>query len=186
MRNLSKFLGVGIVLLSLSACDQKTDADNHASGNQHSAQVSGRKIALIDSKLTFTLPQNMNDETGKLGTQSNNMHVYANADGQQAVIVIVGDETPLSLSELSQKLQTQQRNRDPQLQVVSDKSVTLGNGTAQQLDSVISTNNHSSWSTVVFAKVNNKLVTLQISLPADNQSESQALASDIVNSIHLQ
>jgi hypothetical protein len=35
----------------------------------------------------------MTDQSGKLGTQANNMHVYSDATGQKAVIVIVGDDT---------------------------------------------------------------------------------------------
>lgn len=35
----------------------------------------------------------MADQSGKLGTQANNMHVYSDATGQKAVIVIVGDST---------------------------------------------------------------------------------------------
>lgn len=185
MRNLTKYLGVGIMLLGLAACDQKKDDSNSDAASHSAAQAQQQKITLIDGKLTFALPQGMSDQTGKLGTESNNMHVYANSDGQQAVIVIVGDETKLTLPELSKKLQEQQHHRDPQLQVVADKSITLGNTAAQQLDSVVSTNNHSNWSTVILAKVDNKLVTLQISLPADNQSQSQALASDIVSSISI-
>lgn len=35
----------------------------------------------------------MTDQSGKLGTRANNMHVYSDATGQKAVIVIVGDNT---------------------------------------------------------------------------------------------
>ncbi|WP_241581327.1 DcrB family lipoprotein [Rosenbergiella nectarea] len=183
MRHITHYLSIFLVVLGLAACDQKKD-DPHAQHQDQSASKSQHQnISLLDGKLTFSLPQGMSDQTGKLGTESNNMHVYANNNGQQAVIVIIGDETALTLPELSQKLQDQQRHRDPQLQVVADKPITLGDTPGQKLDSVVSTNNHSNWSTVVLAKLNNQLITIQISLPADNQSQSQSIASEIVQSI---
>lgn len=183
MRHITQYMGILLVVLGLAACDQKKDDPQTQQENQSASQSQHLNISLLEGKLTFSLPQGMSDQTGKLGTESNNMHVYANNSGQQAVIVIIGDETALTLPQLSQKLQDQQRNRDPQLQVVADKSITLGHTPGQQLDSVVSTNNHSNWSTVVLAKLNNQLITLQISLPADNQSQSQSIASEIVQSI---
>ena len=183
MRYITQYLGVFLVVLGLAACDQKKDDTQPQHDNQNASQTQHKAISLLDGKLTFSLPQDMSDQTGKLGTESNNMHVYANNSGQQAVIVIIGDQTSLTLAQLSQKLQDQQRSRDPQLQVVADRGIMLGQTPGQQLDSVVSTNNHSNWSTVVLAKLNNQLVTLQISLPADNQSQSQSIASEIVKTI---
>ena len=76
-------------------------------------------ISLLDGKLSFTLPAGMADQSGKLGTQANNMHVYSDATGQKAVIVIVGDSTNEDLAVLAKRLEDQQRSRDPQLQVVT-------------------------------------------------------------------
>jgi hypothetical protein len=50
------------------------------------------------------------------------MHVYSDPTGQKAVIVIVGDATNASLDVLAQRLEEQQRTRDPQLQVVTNKA----------------------------------------------------------------
>ena len=47
----------------------------------------------------------MTDQSGKLGTQANNMHVYSDATGQKAVIVIVGDSTNEDLAVMSQRLE---------------------------------------------------------------------------------
>lgn len=184
MRNLTRGFGVGLLLLSLTACDQSKDEAKHQTSSQ-TAEQQAPNVSLLDGRLTFKLPEGMTDQTGKLGSESNNMHVYANSDGSQAVIVIVGDQSSQPLNELSQKLQNQQQKRDPQLQVVADKALMLGKLPAQQLDSVISAKNHSNWSTVILSKVDGKLVTLQISLPADNQLKSQALSADIVKSIVL-
>ncbi|WP_312240523.1 DcrB family lipoprotein [Pantoea sp.] len=184
MRNLVKYLGIGLLALGLAACDQKQD-DAAKNDNGVSASQSAQTVTLMDGKLSFSLPAGMSDKSGKIGSQSTNMHVYADESGQSAIIVIEGDATNESLEVLSQRLEQQQRNRDPQLQVVSNKAVTLKDQPAQQLDSVISANNQTSWSTVILAKVDGKLLTMQITLPADNQQQAQSTAENIVKTITL-
>ncbi|EXU76819.1 DcrB family lipoprotein [Erwinia mallotivora] len=184
MRNLLKYAGIGLLVVGLTACDGKNDKAA-ADGNGSSSSQSGQTVTLMDGKMSFSLPSGMSDQSGKLGTQANNMHVYADASGQKAIIVIEGDTSSEGLDTLSKRLEQQQRSRDPQLQVVTNKAIDLKGQPAQQLDSVISAKNQSSWSSVVLAKVDNKLLTLQITLPADNQQQSQAEAENIINTITL-
>jgi len=183
MRNLVKYVGMGLLVLGLAACDQKKD--DAANDNGVSASQSAQTVTLMDGKLSFSLPPGMSDKSGKLGSQMTNMHVYADETGARAIIVIAGEPTSEALDVLSQRMEQQQRNRDPQLQVVSNKAVTLKDQPAQQLDTVISANNQTSWSSVVLAKVDGKLVTLQITLPGDNQQQAQSDADNIVKSISL-
>ncbi|MFS2221745.1 DcrB family lipoprotein [Pantoea sp. B65] len=184
MRNIAKYVGIGLLVMGLAACDGKNDKaaanDNGASSSQ-----SAQTVNLMDGKLNFKLPAGMSDKSGKLGTQANNMHVYADESGQKAIIVINGDATSEALDVLAKRLEAQQRNRDPQLQVVTNKSIDLKGQPAQQLDTVISANNQSSWSSVVLSKVDGKLLTLQITLPADNQQQAQTDAENIINTIEL-
>ena len=184
MRNLVKYVGMGLLVLGLAACDQKKD--EAANDNGVSASQSAQTVTLMDGKLSFSLPPGMSDKSGKLGSQTTNMHVYADETGARAIIVIAGDPTNDGLDVLSQRMEQQQRNRDPQLQVVSNKSVTLKDQPAQQLDTVISANNQTSWSSVVLAKVDGKLVTLQITLPGDNQQQAQTDAETIINTLKIQ
>lgn len=184
MRNLAKYVGIGLLVMGLAACDGKDDkaaADTNGASSSQSTQT----ISLLDGKLSFNLPADMSDKSGKLGTQANNMHVYADESGQKAVIIIVGDTTNEGLDVLAKRLEDQQRNRDPQLQVVTNKSVELKGQTVQQLNTVISANNQSAWSSVVLAKVDGKLLTMQITLPADNQQQAQIAADNIINTITL-
>lgn len=114
------------------------------------------------------------------------MHVYSDATGQKAVIVIVGDSTNEELSVLAQRLEDQQRSRDPQLQVVTNKSIDIKGHTLQQLDSIISAKGQTAWSSVILGKVDDKLLTLQITLPADNQQQAQSAAENIINTLVIQ
>jgi len=69
------------------------------------------------------------------------------------------------------------------LQVVTNRSIELKGQTLQQLDSVISAKGQTAWSSVVLGKIDNHLVTLQVTLPADNQQQAQTAAENIINTI---
>ncbi len=182
MRNLVKYVGIGLLVVGLAACDN-SDSKKPAQAASAESNATGQPITLLDGKLSFSLPADMTDQSGKLGTQSNNMHVYSDATGQKAVIVIVGDNTQEALASLAQRLEDQQRSRDPQLQVVTNKAIEIKGQTLQQLDSIISAKGQTAWSSVVLGKVDNQLLTLQVTLPADNQQQAQTAAENIINTI---
>ncbi|ANR79204.1 MULTISPECIES: DcrB family lipoprotein [Kosakonia] len=182
MRNLVKYVGIGLLVVGLAACDN-SDSKKPVQGAAAESNANGQPVTLLDGKLSFSLPADMTDQSGKLGTQSNNMHVYSDATGQKAVIVIVGDNTTEELSALAKRLEEQQRSRDPQLQVVTNKSIELKGQKLQQLDSIISAKGQTAWSSVVLGKVDDKLLTIQVTLPADNQQQAQTTAENIINTI---
>lgn len=185
MRNLLKYAGVSLLVVGLAACDGKSDttaADKNASSQ---ASQSSQTISLMDGKLSFALPAGMSDKSGKLGTQANNMHVYADESGQKAIIVIEGDSSNDTLDDLAKRMIDQQRSRAPQLQVVTNKEITVNGQQLQQLDTVISANNQTVWSSLVMGKVDGKLLTLQISLPGDDQQSAQTEAGNILKTLQL-
>lgn len=184
MRNLVKYVGMGLLVLGLAACDN-SDSKAPAEGAAAESNASGQPVSLLEGKVSFSLPAEMTDQSGKLGTQANNMHVYSDATGQKAVIVIMGDNTPDDLAALSKRLEDQQRARDPQLQVVANKSVEIKGHTLQQLDTVISAKGQTAWSSVILSKVDGKLLTMQITLPADNQQQAQSAAENIINTLTI-
>lgn len=92
MRNLVKYVGIGLLVMGLAACDN-SDTKAPAEGAAAESSATGQPVSLLDGKLSFSLPADMTDQSGKLGTRANNMHVYSDATGQKAVIVIVGDNT---------------------------------------------------------------------------------------------
>ncbi|MFQ1035648.1 DcrB family lipoprotein [Citrobacter koseri] len=185
MRNLVKYVGIGLLVMGLAACDNN-DTNAPAEGTSTESNATGQPVSLLDGKLTFSLPADMTDQSGKLGTQANNMHVYSDATGQKAVIVIVGDNTNEDLAVLAKRLEDQQRSRDPQLQVVTNKSIELKGHTLQQLDSIISAKGQTAYSSVLLGKVDNQLLTLQITLPADDQQKAQTAAENIINTLVIQ
>ncbi|AKE94119.1 DcrB family lipoprotein [Cronobacter sakazakii] len=182
MRNLVKYVGIGLLVMGLAACDNK-DSNAPASAGASQSEASGQPVSLLDGKLSFSLPSDMTDQSGKVGTQANNMHVYSDQTGQKAVIVIVGEKSQESLAVLAKRLEDQQRARDPQLQVVTNKAIEIKGQKMQQLDTVISAKGQTAYSSVVLGNVDDKLLTLQITLPADNQQQAQSTAENIINTI---
>ncbi|ABU79440.1 DUF1795 domain-containing protein [Cronobacter sakazakii] len=182
MRNLVKYVGIGLLVMGLAACDNK-DSNAPASAGASQSEASGQPVSLLDGKLSFSLPSDMTDQSGKVGTQANNMHVYSDQTGQKAVIVIVGEKSQESLEVLAKRLEDQQRARDPQLQVVTNKAIEIKGQKMQQLDTVISAKGQTAYSSVVLGNVDDKLLTLQITLPADNQQQAQSTAENIINTI---
>ena len=133
MRNLVKYVGIGLLVMGLAACDN-SDSKAPTVGAAAESNASGQAISLLDGKLSFTLPAGMADQSGKLGTQANNMHGH----------------------------------------------------TLQQLDSIISAKGQTAWSSVILGKVDDKLLTLQVTLPADNQQQAQTEAESIINTLTIQ
>jgi hypothetical protein len=188
MRKLVKYAGIGLLVTGLAACDGNSDEKAGAAPDtdQTTTQTAdGRQVNLLDGSVMFTMPGDMTDQSGKLGTQANNMHVYADESGQKAIIVLLSDNSPDGLDVLAKRLEDQQRSRDPDLQVVTNKSITVDGQPAQQLDSVIATSGKKAYSSVVLAKVANHLLTLQITLPADNQQQAQSQAESIINTLKV-
>ncbi|SLM61238.1 MULTISPECIES: DcrB family lipoprotein [Dickeya] len=188
MPNLAKYLGIGLLAATLAACDGNSDKKTSVPAAKPAAaaeNATSPNVSLLSGKLTFTLPDGLSDQTGKLGNQKNNMHVYADPSGQKTIIVIVADDTPLDLPTFGQRIEEQQRGRDASVQVLSNKPVTLSGQQVQQFDSVTTNNGQKAFSSIVMAKVDNHLVTLQIGLPADNLPQAQSDAGKIIASLKL-
>jgi hypothetical protein len=184
MHKLVKYVGVSLLVMGLAACDNK-DGNTEAVDSSAVSATAAQTVTLLDGKVSFSLPTDISDQSGKVGTQSNNMHVYSDASGQKAVIVIISEESTDTLSTLADRLEQQQRARDPQLQVVSNKPVEIKGHTLQQLDTIISAQGQTTYSSIVLGKVGNQLLTMQVSLPADNQAQAQASAESILSTLTI-
>ncbi|KAA8998542.1 DUF1795 domain-containing protein [Affinibrenneria salicis] len=186
MSNLVKYFGAALLVATLAACDNNGGDKTATQGTEAATAAASQHISLLDGKIALALPAEMSDQSGKLGTQSNNMHVYANDSGQKALIVILGDDTDQELTVLAKRLEDQQRTRDASLQVITNKTIEVNGQKLQQLDSIITSSGQQAYSSVVLGKVDNHLLTLQITLPADNQQQAQTEAESIISTLKLQ
>ena len=66
---------------------------------------------------------------------------------------------------------------------MTNKSIDVKGHTLQQLDSIISAKGQTAYSSVVLGKIDGKLLTMQITLPADNQQQAQSDAEKIINTL---
>lgn len=69
---------------------------------------------------------------------------------------------------------------------MSNKPLEIKGHTLQQLDSIISAKGRTARSSVILGKVDDKLLTLQVTLPADNQQQAQTEAESIINTLTIQ
>ena len=99
--------------------------------------------------------------------------------------MILGDRTNEALDVLTGRLAEQQRVRDANLQVVTNKAIKIDGQPFQQLDSIITSGGQKAYSSVVIGNVGNHLMTLQITLPAENQQQAQTEAESIISTLTL-
>ncbi|ACR67286.1 DUF1795 domain-containing protein [Edwardsiella ictaluri] len=187
MGNLVKLIGVGLLVTGLAACDGSSTAETNApvqGANATQPSVpEGAKVSLLDGKIGFTLPAGLSDQTSKLGSQTNNMSVYANKTGQQAVIVILAPMPQDNLNALSTRLIDQQKSRDASLQLLSSESVKLGGKEVEKVVSMQQANGHAIYSSIILAQVGDQLMTMQISLPGDNRQEAANIANGVLDTL---
>lgn len=185
MRKIAKLMAISLLMLGLVACDDNSK-DTKPTANGAAANVlTGQQVSLLDGKLVFTLPAGMADQSGKLGTQANNMHVYADSTGHRALIVILGDKTVDNLETLAKRLEDNQRARDANLQVVTNKAISINGMPLRQLDSIITSGGEKAYSSVLIGTVDNDMLTIQITLPADNQQQAQTEVESIISTLKL-
>ncbi|VFS58619.1 Uncharacterised protein [Kluyvera cryocrescens] len=54
MRKLVKYVGIGLLVVGLAACDN-SDTSTPAQGSAAASDTAGQAISLLDGKLSFTL-----------------------------------------------------------------------------------------------------------------------------------
>ncbi|ARZ02639.1 DcrB family lipoprotein [Yersinia ruckeri] len=173
MNKMTKLFAVGLLVSGLSACDVKND--NNV----------GQPLSLLDGNIALVLPAEFSDQSDKISNPASNKHVYATNNGEKAVVIILNDKNTEKLDVLAQRLIEQQKTRDANLQIVTNKSIEIDAKPLQQLDSIITSGGQKAYSSVVMGNVGNNSMTLQITLPAENQQQAQTEAESIISSLKL-
>ena len=75
MRNLVKYVGIGLLVVGLAACDN-SDTKTPAQGASAESNATGQPVNLLDGKLSFSLPADMTDQSGKLGTREQHARLF--------------------------------------------------------------------------------------------------------------
>jgi len=82
-------------------------------------------------------------------------------------------------------LENNQRANDANLQLITNKAIDVDGVPLRQLDSIVTNSGKKAYSSILVGALNNNLLTIQISLPADNQQQAQTEAEGIISTLKL-
>ncbi|MDR4048731.1 MAG: hypothetical protein Q3X38_11230, partial [Citrobacter sp.] len=66
MSKLVKYVSMGLLVMGVADCDN-SDTKAPAEGAAAQSSAAGQPVNLLDGKLSFSLPADMTDQSGKLG-----------------------------------------------------------------------------------------------------------------------
>lgn len=189
MRNLLKYIGLGLLVVSLVACG-KSESEKPDAQNQPG-------LSLLAGKVTFAIPPEMNDITEAQGALFKNLlgpgaknvaeiYVYSDSTGQKVIVLTQMTKNSVSTSDSARQLISAMSLNIPKLQVLTDKSFTVNNQHMRRIDMRYRLYNQPLFQSSLLTQVNGSLITLQITLAGDNLRDLQSEADDLFNGLHIE
>jgi len=189
MRNLLKCIGLSLLVVSLVACDGKSESEKSDAHTQ-----SG--LSLLAGKVTFAIPPEMHDITetqgalfkNLLGTSAKNVaviHVYSDSTGQRVIALTQMTKNSVSMSESARQFISTMSINIPKLQVLTDKSFTINNHQMRRIDMRYRLYNQPLFQSSLITQVNGSLITLQITLAGDNLRNMQSEVDDLFTGLQI-
>ncbi|VEA71231.1 Uncharacterised protein [Serratia rubidaea] len=68
---------------------------------------------------------------------------------------------------------------------MTNKAIDVDGVPLRQLDSILSSGGEKAYSSILIGSLDNHLLTIQVTLPADNQQQAQTDASAIISTLKL-
>lgn len=184
MQKLVKIVGLCLFAVSLAACDGSKDNPAPA-GNNASATQSGEQTTVLGGKVSFTVPDGLQDQSGNNASQTSNMAVYADNSAQKMLIVISSSMPADPLNNLIERMEAQQKMRDTDMSVLTKKEVTVGDQKLQRLDTLIRIDGKKNYSSTLLGQVDQQLLTMQVTFPAEQQAEGEKVVQKFIDSIKI-
>lgn len=184
MQKLVKIVGLCLLAVSLAACDGSKDQPA-PTGSNTSATQSGEQTTVLGGKVSFTIPEGLQDQNGSNTSQTSNMAVYADNSAQKMLIVISSSMPGDSLENLISRMESQQKMRDTEMTVLTKKGISAGNQTLQRLDTLIRIDGKRNYSSTLLTQIDQQLLTMQITFPADRQAEGEKAVQTFIDSIKI-
>jgi hypothetical protein len=69
--------------------------------------------------------------------------------------------------------------------VVTNKAIDVNGVPLRQLDSIITSGGEKAYSSILIGTLDNNMLTIQVTLPADNQQQAQSEAEGIIKTLKL-
>ncbi|QBH98294.1 DUF1795 domain-containing protein [Limnobaculum zhutongyuii] len=183
MQKLVKIVGVCLFAASLMACDGSKDQPA-ATGSGTSAEQSGQ-TSVLGGKVNFTVPDGLQDQSGKSGSQATNMAVYADNAAQKMLIVISSSMPDDTLENLITRMEAQQKMRDAELVVVKKEEVTADGQKLQRLDTAIRIDGKKNYSSTLLGQIDKQLLTMQLTYPIEQQEDAEKAINQFISSLKI-
>lgn len=184
MKTISKIVLAVCFTVGLAACDDKSTTDNNTE-TQTVANTSANDITLLDGKLKFAIPGYLKDQSGLLEKQTNDMLVYADEMTQQVFTIFLSDAEGSNAEVLIEALSQQYQARDNSSQVLEKKALDLP-VPAWRLDLTSRIQGKNMYNCFVMMVIDQRLVTIQFSMPNEAQNKPAEMAETFIKSIHVQ
>lgn len=190
MRNLLKYIGLGLLVVSLVACDGKGESEKSDAQKQPA-------LSLLDGKVTFAIPPEMHDITDTqgpffkdlLGASAKNIaviHVYSDSTGQKVIALTQMTKNSVSMTESARQFISTMSMNIPKLQVLTDKSFTINNHQMRRIDMRYRLYNQPLFQSSLITQVNGSLITLQITLAGDNLRDMHSEVDDLFTGLQIE
>ncbi|SFD18451.1 Uncharacterised protein [Pragia fontium] len=184
MQKIVKIIGLCLFAASLAACDGGKEQSTPA-GNSASTEQSAQQISALGGKVSFTVPDGLQDQSGKNTSQTTNMAVYADNNAQKMLIVISSSMPGDSLENLLTRMEDQQKMRDSELLVIKKTSVEASGQQLQRLDTAIKIDGKKNFSSTLLGQIDDQLLTMQITYPIDQQADAEKAVDKFISSLKI-
>lgn len=183
MKTVIKIVLAACFMMGLAACDDKNATDNTTMQAAESTQAN--QITLLDGKLKFAIPGYLKDQSGLLEKQTNDMLVYADELTQQVFTIFLSDAEGSNVEVLIEALSQQYQARDSNSQVLVKKALDLP-VPAWRLDITSRIQGKDMYNGFVMMVINQRLVTIQFSMPNETQNKPAEMVETFIKSIQVQ
>ena len=69
--------------------------------------------------------------------------------------------------------------------MITNKAIDINGVPLRQLDSIITSGGEKAYSSILIGTLDNNMLTIQVTLPADNQQQAQSEAEGIIKTLKL-
>lgn len=212
LKSAMKFTAVLVLAGGLMACDNKPDSnpeptpppgkpmvEQQAAPAQKAQQVApagGIRVALLQDKMSFHLPEGFSDQsqqTGVKNTPESVTQLFIDVNSRQLVVTSevippsseLLDNSDASYQGLSKGLMSGLSNQYENIQKTNENSLTLDGQRFERLDTIQSVKGQKVVAATLFTIQNKKVVTLQIVTPADREDDHNKLVQNIIDTLKV-
>jgi hypothetical protein len=182
MQKIVKIIALCLLTACLTACDGSNDQPNPAAST--SAQQSSQQASVLGGKVSFNIPEELQDQSGKNSSQTSDMTVFADSNAQKILMIVIMPHD--SVTDLIARIETQQKMHDSEMTVIKKGEVDGADQKLQRLDSVIKIDGKKNFSSTVLAQVGEQILMMQLTYPVEQQAAGEKAVDSFISSLKIQ